>query len=1232
MKFLKFAIVLVSFANFANAQDFKIPLQDFNNKRPTQQQQVHTDINTIRMSFALDALYGNAISQKDYGKFVDLYFGKGYTNAQIGEPKLPVFKRLIQIPNNAQVSVKINGFTQSEMALSDFGIENPIYPNQPSVRKDKDSNTLPFFFKELAYGNTPFLSEPKVSVTDLGTLRGVRIALLQVNPVQYNGATNRIKIFNNIDVEVIATGGSVETENAIRARTYSPYFDPIFNALANPYTKGVYEDHPDLTKYPVKMQIVSPREFEQTLQPFIQWKTQKGFTVDVAYTDQIGETAESIKSFIHGQYNTGLTEDVAPTFLVLVGDVDQMPASATGSESKRLTDLYYASVDGDQFPEMYYGRLSAETDEELENIISKIIYYEKYQFTNPTYLDNATFIAGVDATWNPKVGQPTVKYATQNYFNSANQFNTVWGYGVDNDPNNPNNSAGYSGCYDTERLSVSLINYTAHCSQTTWSDPELDANTIQDATSTGMYPLAIGNCCTSADFGYSYGVSIGESWIRAKDKGAVTYIGSSPNTYWYEDFYWSVGAFPIQDFDSGYVPSFEESSFGALDAPFHTSYVSASGLHFIGNLAVTEAHLQSYDTHSSPLYYWQAYNVLGDPSLVPFLTQADPNTVSHTESIEIGEGTYRVMALPGSYVAISMDNTLHGAALVPATGVVDVPIEPISDWGDVNIVVTRPQTQPYLATVPAIKEGEPFITLTSVTINDENGNANGMADYGEVFSVDVELKNVGDVATAGGLTLSLTGTDPSFTLTSSSTISINSIDAKQSIIVEDAFTFALSNSVTDQYKTEFSLKANDELGEWISTFELTALAPKLELADVELLNVNQDNIDFLNSGEAASLKVFIENIGNSSSKTVLATLQNTSGNVDILTESRSVNTIQPQQIISFTYPIKAASEVPLETIELLLLSVQSGVYGFDSTTNVMVGKYPEFLMGQTDSVKTSLLRFYDSGGENQNYSDNEDYTVTFYPEGEEGEKISVEFVYAIIEGSDSDPYDKLYAYDGINTDAPHFTGSPFSNSEGLNIGTLTATNEYGAITFQFTSDYSVTEKGWEAIVRSIIPEYTATFNVNNSKDEKVENATITIDGLGKSLTTDQSGQATVTLGNGDYSYTVNANSYNAYTSTFQIAGRDTDINIDLVLLNSPTSVERAVGINPNPFNSYLKVDGLELASRLFVTNMLGQIVFEINPVTESSTIIRTDGFKEGIYLLTIVFNDGQVITRKIVKY
>ncbi len=933
-------------------QDYYLPLGNSKSEAAV----VDNSINSLKMSFSIQGLSGKDVTTKSGQHFTELYFGNGYSYGDLGTPKLPAFKRLIQVPFGAEAVVNVIGYSEEIYSLKEMGINNLLYPVQPSPRKDWDLDKIPFEFNAKSYQTSGFQNKPTATVEVLGTMRGVRIARVEVAPVEYDPTNGLIKVYNDIEVEIQFKGADRALTESIYRKTYSPYFEPVYSTLANSFAKDAFDDHPDLTKYPVKMIVISHRMFEETIAPFVEWKTKKGFIVDLVFTDEIGTTAQNIKNYVYAAYNAATETDPAPTFLVFVGDVQQVPASATGSSSQKATDLYYGSVDGDYFPEMYYGRLSAQNTTQLQNIIDKILYHEQYQFADPTYLNNATLIAGADGTWNPRIGQPTIKYGTANYFNSAHGFNTVWGYGVSNDPNNPNNSPGYTGCYTNERISVSLINYTAHCGETVWGDPSLSIGQVNSMTNTNKYPLAIGNCCLSADFGY--GECIGEAWIRAANKGAVTYIGSSPSSYWFEDFYFVVGAFPISGTNNGYVPTFEETTFGMYDAPFVTNYTTASGLITVGNLAVTEVHLQNYPSHSSPLYYWQAYNVLGDPSLDHFLTEGEENVVGHMAIVPIGLDTYTVSALPGSYVAISKDGVLHGAALVDESGEVDVPIEPILSGGDVDIVVTRHQTIPYMVQLTAAALEGPYVVLDSYEINDSQGNNNGQADFGETFTINVTLKNVG-VDNAENVSVVITSEDEFFTVAESNPVNFGNISAGETgntATVANAFTFTLSNSVPDQYKATLNVEITDGENQWTSKLKITANAPVLSIGGLTIDDGGEGVPNYLEPGESAQVQLTVTNTGHAAAGGVTARLFAATPFLSILNGEVAVD-VAAEGTAEVSFGVEANGSTPDGLAVELGYSAELGVYAAEGSTTITIGPVPEATIGQGTSDTQSYYPF-----------------------------------------------------------------------------------------------------------------------------------------------------------------------------------------------------------------------------------------------------------------------------------
>ena len=708
MKKLSILLFLAMSTLFALAQNGHIDLRGTSSAEIT-----HSDFSSLRATFNYGSIESIEVAT-ERGSFSEIAIEGTYASGEIGTPQLPASHQLLAVPFGATPSVNVINYSTSDYSLDDYGI-NTILPHQPSVRKDQRPEDVEFVYNAAAYQSRSLATAPQVSIELQGTLRGVQVGSLVINPVSYNAATNTLRVFNNIEVEVRFDGADrAETERML-LNTYSPYFDIVYKQFFN-YRQimDVYDDHPDLMAYPVNMIVVAPEDYISTLQPWLNWKTQKGFYINVVTTAQAGGNYNAIRSYVQNLYNTGVSQGNTPTFLVLVGDVAQVP-NTMGTSTQKVTDLYYGSVDGDYFPDMFYSRMSAENTSQLTAVINKILQYEQYTMPDPSYLNNVTLIAGWDSYWTPRVGAPTINYATTYYYNTEHGFNEVHSHV---------NQSQYPGCYNALNTGVGFVNYTAHGSDNMWYQPQLNNTGVNQLTNTDKYFLAMGNYCLSGNFGHS-SACFGEAMIRAENKAAYSYIGSCPNTYWYEDYYFGVGATNVFN----QTPSLTNSATGVYDGIWmDDTYNTVSSIVFLGNLAVCYASTGGYQTSSSPTYYWQAYHVLGDGSIMPYRVQPTPNNVSHASTFPVGATYFQVNAQEGSYVAISQNNTLKGVALVPASGSVNVPVSGVTS-GQVRIVVTKPQRQPYIQDITV---GNPQTYTINVSANPANaGNVTGGGTYNE---------------------------------------------------------------------------------------------------------------------------------------------------------------------------------------------------------------------------------------------------------------------------------------------------------------------------------------------------------------------------------------------------------------------------------------------------------------------------------------------------------------------
>lgn len=685
---------------FAVAQNGRIDLRSTSSAEIT-----YSDFNSLRATFSYGSIESIEIAT-ERGTFSEIAIEGTYASGEIGTPELPASHQLLAVPFGATPRVTVTNFTTTDYNLSDYGI-NTLIPHQPSVRKDQNLEEVEFVYNAAAYQTRSLATAPQASIEVQGTMRGIRIGSLVINPVSYNPTSNTLRVFNNIEVEVSFDGADYAETERMLLSTYSPYFDIVYKQMFN-YRNilDVYTDHPDLMAYPVHMIVVAPENYLTALQPWLNWKTQKGFYVNVVTTAQAGGNYTAIQSYVQNLYNTGVNQGATPTFLVLVGDTGQIPGKTTGNATQKVTDLYYGSVDNDYFPDMFYSRMSAENANEVTAIVNKILQYEQYTMPDPSYLDNVTLIAGWDSYWTNYVGKPTIQYAMQYYYNTAHGFTQV---------NSHVNQSQYPGCYNALSTGIGFVNYTAHGDNQMWYQPQLTNSGVNQLTNTNKYFLAMGNCCLSGNFGYGQ-PCFGEAMIRAENKAAYSYIGSCPNTYWYEDYYFGVGATNV----FSQTPTLTNTATGVYDGIWmDDTYNTVSSIVFLGNIAVCYSHTGGYQTSANPTYYWQAYHVLGDGSIMPYRVNPTPNTVSHASTFPAGASIFPVTAEEGSYVAISQNNVLKGVALVPASGTVNVQVASGITSGQVRIVVTKPQRQPYIQDIPV--GGAPQSFTITVSANPTNG-------------------------------------------------------------------------------------------------------------------------------------------------------------------------------------------------------------------------------------------------------------------------------------------------------------------------------------------------------------------------------------------------------------------------------------------------------------------------------------------------------------------------------
>ncbi|MBR1512712.1 MAG: T9SS type A sorting domain-containing protein [Bacteroidales bacterium] len=1103
------------------------------------------------------------------GVFSTLTMPGTYPSGNVGEPSLPAAHQLIALPYGAKnVTVEVKNYSTTTYRLADFGIKT-IAPQQPSLRKDQKPEDVKFFYNEQAYASRTTSTRPVAEFEIQGNMRGISVGSLNVNPVNYNPAENTITVYNDIELEVRYNDYDKAAAENEFARTFSPYFAGIYKTMFN-WRDDIYDQHPDLWQAPVKMLVIANRMFEDCMQDWLAWKTMKGYYVDLNFTDEIGTTAAAIQSFIQNKY-----AEEAPTFVIIFGDKEQVPGSATGSQSQKITDLYYMTVDGDNYPDIFHSRMCAQTVEQMQNIITKTLWYEKLQFENQTrntdYLNNVLLIAGWDSYWTAYDGAPTIQYAMEYYYNAEHGFNQV------------NHWLGqpYTGCYASLNTGVGFANYTAHGSETGWADPSLSVSDVNNFTNEGMPFLAMGNCCLAADWGYS-STCFGEAMIRANTRGAYAYIGSCPSTYWYEDYYFGVGATNV----FGQMPTYEQTAYGVYDAIWDDDvFNTVSAIPFIGNIAVAYSHANGYQGSVNDLYYWQSYHVLGDGSVIPFRVEPTYNTVNHLPTLPIGLDSYTVSADAGSYVGISKDGVLYGAGLIGEEGTADIQIEPITSGGDVTICVTHPNRRPYIAVVPAAAMNGAYVSVDAYT------PAN--AHVGDQSSMNITVKNVGTQPTSGTTNVTLTCDNPNLTIING-TASFGAL-APDATVELTGFTYNIAQGVADG--TRFTIMVNAVCGNdtWEGKVYVTAGEAVLEYGGIALGG------GFV-PGETLTLTAAFKNAGHYMATNAIASIASANEYVSFENATYEVGTIDPSGVGYCVFNVTVAANCP-ETEQIPLTFTLNADGGLVAEGSGVLKNSCNVVFELSDSYGdgwngASLHVNFSDGTPSQtmtiNSGNSQVYTV------EIGNSVQVSMTWT--SGSWDSECSFIIRYED---------GDVIYQSSGLG----------SSWSHQFTCDCG----GGTASAYSPVENLTAALQVNAVTLDWTAPAgavsySITRNGIALGETTEANFTDQV-LNEMVYTYCV--------TAVYADGGVSAP---ECVQVDFTTGVEEnldQVSIYPNPVNSTLNIEGGNAEFSYVMYNGMGQMV--ANGTANGNTQINVSGMAEGIYFLRLTTGTQVRIEKVIVK-
>ena len=839
-----------------------------------------------------------------------------------GEPDLPYFGVTILLPPGEEISeVKILGSTY-------YPLKEKIVI-KPAERQFPLSSDYDFDYQVKPDPNI-YNSSVVFPANITGSIRtdfmnGHSIGNFLISTVKYKPALNQAEFLEEISLEIVTT-------TSARAQTALDLFknkyrieQRILKTVVNPETRFLYGNTETNRDEEYDLLLITNSTLFPHFQTYIDFKQARGFIVATETTEDIflnytgQDEQEKIRNCIIDYY-----ENFNLSYVILGGDSapnqpsqDVIPHrgfSATAystPDSDIPADIYYSNLDGnwnndgdsnwgesgeeDLYSEISIGRICIDDQVEIENFTNKLMLYQDA----PVLEDIEKALMVGELLWASS-GTYAKPYKEEIANGSSNYGYTTVGISENFTINTLYEMDGYWGPADIynqfNNVGINLLNHLGH----SFTDYNMKIY-VSDVNTTNFQNNGI-------DRGFVIGYSQG------------CYNGAFDNRDSWEGNYFSTDCFSeeITTLETAEVANIGNSRYGwgqhgstdgasqYFDRQFFDA-IFGENITTIGdaNADSKEDNVPYLSSHEGAIK-WCFYelNLFGDPSMDIWTAQPEDIVITYPASVPIGSQIIVMQTdTPFARLAVLQNGELIGRATADDIGNLEVNLfEPLSDAQPLEISITGHNKNRFTGTIVVVSD-QPYVIFDNYQINDETGNNNGLADYGETIALDLTLLNVGNQP-ANDVIATISSNDEYVNIITGE-VDFGFMDPESTMTIEDAFELEIMEFVPDQHTVHFDLEVSgSERDVWNSSFNLTLNAPVLTLEDpIVDDSVGGDNDGILDPGETAVLTFFTNNIGHATSPFATAIISCNEELVTIINTSADLGEIEAENSVSTNFEV-----------------------------------------------------------------------------------------------------------------------------------------------------------------------------------------------------------------------------------------------------------------------------------------------------------------------------------------
>ena len=252
-------------------------------------------------------------------QFQSVGIPEGGLEGSAGTPGIPTFTRLVQIPDDAAVTISSEAADQQDLQGFDL---MPIQPEEGTG----------LAYDVAAYSRNDFGTALRAEAGAAALCRNLRVVPVTFRPVQYNPAERTLRVSGSIRVDVKFAGHDPTNARTGHVAPITPSFDRLYRHLVVNYQGPAEGDR--ITSGTWLVICPNDASVVSHLQPLVDWRSRKGYPVRVATTAETGTSADAIKAYLQNAYNSWLTP---PEFVVLAGDANGTYSLPTSSRACRAT-------------------------------------------------------------------------------------------------------------------------------------------------------------------------------------------------------------------------------------------------------------------------------------------------------------------------------------------------------------------------------------------------------------------------------------------------------------------------------------------------------------------------------------------------------------------------------------------------------------------------------------------------------------------------------------------------------------------------------------------------------------------------------------------------------------------------------------------------------------------------------------------------------------------------------